>query len=114
MQIPKLLIQTCLNHITVGYFARHETPPDNLEDYGPQLENIRNYLKEQNQAENFKLALDYLLAHPEIRSNDFVTLTFPFSETQIREIISYVRQYLYPFDEQTKIDDLNSIALVDS
>ncbi|MCC6367443.1 MAG: hypothetical protein IT165_28310 [Bryobacterales bacterium] len=112
MQISKALLHDYLSHVTVAYFARHHTPPEDMEDYGPAIGDIRRRAQREGRADEFRVALDFMKAHPEIQPREFLTLTFPYSNQQLHELMAYIREYLYPFDDPTPPEDLEGAELV--
>lgn len=111
MKVSRALLRDYLAHVTVAWFARHDLPPPSLDDYGPAIESIRARAQADGRWDELRIALDYVGAHPEIQPREFLTLTFPFSNAQLRELIAHVREYLYPFDEPTPADVLAAAEL---
>lgn len=111
MRISKALLHDYLSHVMVAYFARRHTPPDDMEDYGPAIEDIRKRALREGRADEFRVALDFMKAHPEIHPREFLTLTFPYSNQQLHELMAYIRDYLYPFDDPTPPEELADAEL---
>lgn len=105
------MIDKYIGQVTAGYFAKHAVPPSKLEEYGPRLEVIRKLVAQDQNSDLFVIALDYILAHSDL-SLSFVTRAYAFSDAGIREIIKYIREYLYPFTDPTPADILESVQIV--
>jgi hypothetical protein len=95
MEISKGLIRQYLDHITVGYFSDHDFPPDDMSGYDEQILSIERSAAYRGDLEVLRLGLDYLLC----TSNDsleYYTGVYGYDDSEIREIIKYVREKIYP------------------
>lgn len=112
IEIPKTLVNTGFSFLTVSYFAKHKLPPENFEDYGQFLESLRKFLEKENATEKFLLALDFIEMNPDLPLKDFFTLTYPFTNQELRNMAKSMRTYLYPFTDSSAPEILKQINLV--
>ena len=96
MKVPKSLFRVYLSHITAGYFAKHDSPPESLDGYDLYVEDIRRDLAREGNEEKFRAALDHVLGNTQIDSALLVTTIYPFDDPEVREILRYVREELWP------------------
>jgi hypothetical protein len=96
MDIPISLINYYLGQITVGYFDDHDLPPGTVSGYEDELANLETIALRNKEDEMLRLGLEHILADPDFDCRRINGGRYPFTNDQIREIIAYVRQMLWP------------------
>ncbi|MEZ5069365.1 MAG: hypothetical protein R2847_13225 [Bacteroidia bacterium] len=61
IQIPAELVEFYLSEFTVHWFEDNEDAPDDLNDYNDLIDGIRRHLRDENDTDAFKAALEYLI-----------------------------------------------------
>ena len=112
MDIPKHLIDTYLEYITVGYFDPEDLPPDDVSGYAHCVTNVKLHAQHFGDLEALKVAFDYLLAHPEIDSEQFAGGRYPYFDEEVREILRYAVATIWPGAAPTAPEVLAEVRIV--
>jgi hypothetical protein len=94
LDISKSMVRHYLDAITVPYFKTHDAPPRNLDAYLPQLLAMKRRLHKDEDA--FKLACEHIIGSPHVDASELAGGGYAFSENEIRALIRYVWQQLWP------------------
>jgi hypothetical protein len=94
--VNQTMVDHYLSDITVGWFARHDLPADEVDEYRPYVENIRQLALTQGDLDYLKVGLEYLLLHPEVDLEAYNGGRYPFDADEMREIIEFVYRTLWP------------------
>ena len=112
MDIPKHLIDAYLADITVGYFNRNDLPPDGVSGYSSCVGTLRLHAEHFADLEALKVAVDYLLAHPEIDTEQFAGGRYPYDDEEVREILRYAVATIWPGAAPTAPEVLAEVRIV--
>ena len=112
MDIPKHLIDTYVQDITVGYFDPEDLPPNDLSGYARCLRNVRIGARDFGDLDALKVAFDYLLAHPEIDTEQFAGSRYPYDDEEVREILRYAVAAIWPGAAPTAPEVLAEVRIV--
>lgn len=96
MEISRSFITHYLGNITVSWFNDHDLPPDDIDEYHNFVLDMKFYATKHNDLEKLRLAFEYLLAHPEINTEEFAGSRYGFDDEDMREIIRYAYQTMFP------------------
>jgi hypothetical protein len=95
MEITKWLVAHYIRQVTVGWFANDPLPPPEVEDYTNLIEQMADQARQAGELEPLGLAIDYLLAHPEIDTAPLAAVVYPYHDDQVREILRYAREVIF-------------------
>jgi len=112
MQISESMIRYYLDTVTVGYFDDHELPPDDVRGYDPQVREIGLKLAKHGDAKSLRLAFAYLLRNTGL---DLAALNggrYPFDDGEMREMIRYCYETLFPGDKGPGEEDVGAVKIV--
>ena len=112
MRISESMIRYYLDTITVGYFNDHDLPPDDVREYEPQVREIERKLAKHGDAKSLQLAFAYLLRNTEI---DLAALNggrYPFDDGEMREMIRYCSETLFPVGKEPLEEDVGAVEIV--
>jgi hypothetical protein len=112
MKISKTTVKFYLDHVMVVYFGDHNQPPEDLSDYDENIENMRIIAQKAGDLPWLKLALQYLLSHPEINLRDYRG-SYPFQPDQVRAILIHIWGVLWPGSEVPGPGEGANVELVD-
>lgn len=110
--IPESLISYYLSPITIGYFDHAASPPTHLRDYDAQLPAIEYLAVRQGELTHLRLGLEHILLHPELDCRVFSGGRFPYTSQQMRAIVHYVWQSLWPDAKGIGMDREHSVHLI--
>jgi hypothetical protein len=96
MKIPAALIELYLSAVTFNWFNDHDLPAEELAEYEPYVDAMGQWARERGDLPIVKLAYGYLLAHPEIELSRFSGPSFAFVDEDLRAILTYCWQRLWP------------------
>jgi hypothetical protein len=94
IQIPAELVEFYLSEFTVHWFNDNEDAPDDLSDYNDLIDGIRRHLRDENDTDAFKAALEYL-----IQATDDEVTRFDggsgFSTDELRTLMRHIYQHIW-------------------
>jgi hypothetical protein len=94
LDISKSMVRYYLDAITVPYFKTHDAPPRNLDAYLPQLLAMKRRVHKDEDA--LKLAFEHIIGNPHVDASELAGGGYALSENEIRALIRYVWQQLWP------------------
>ena len=106
------MIRYYLDTVTVGYFNDHDLPPDDVQEYEPQVRQIERKLAKSGDGEKLQLAFAYLLQN---NGFDLETLNggrYPFDADEMREIIKYCYETLFSKEKSLSEEEVMKIKIV--
>jgi len=94
LQIRAELVEFYLSEFTVHWFNSNEDAPDDLTDYNDLIDGIRRHLRDVNDTDAFKVALEYL-----IQATDDEVTRFDggsgFSADELRTLMRHIYQHIW-------------------
>lgn len=111
-KISKDKITYYLMYLTVGYFDDENVPPSTVEGYAAQVPYIKAKAEKQGDLPWLKLALEYLLAHPEVDCSEYRGPHYAYSDAEMRGIFRYLLDNIWPDAGPTPPTALNEVEMV--
>lgn len=96
MDIPIALINFYLSQVTVGFFNHHDLPPAALSGYGRQVTVLESLALKNQEDDVLRLGFEHILGNPAFDCTPVSGGRYPYTSDQIREIIGFVWQTLWP------------------
>ncbi|WP_224248812.1 hypothetical protein [Hyalangium gracile] len=112
MRIPRSMLDYYLDNVTVGFFNDHDSPPDDLSGYHDDVMIMRQKAVRHGDMEFLRLGLGYLLSTPGIDHESWGGGRYPFDAEEVRAIIEYAYQTLWPGAPLPSRDELSQVELV--
>ena len=113
MDISNEMIGFHLRLVTSAYFGKHDDVPADVTGYDAYIEDMKRQALHFGDLDALKLAFEHILANPEI---DMVTLSqanFPYKEAEVREIIRYAWERIWPDADPISPGGPPGVRLVD-
>ncbi len=111
MKIREKEIREYLQYITVVYFAHADAAPANLEEYDACIRNMIYIASAHDKKELVRKMFAYLLKHPQVEAKAFAGDRYPYTESQVREIIRYAYCQIWPSDDPAN-EDTSDVEIV--
>jgi hypothetical protein len=112
LDISKSMVRYYMDAITIPYFKTHDAPPRNLDAYLPQLLAMKRKLSAHKDEDALKLACEHVIGNPHIDASQLGGGGYTFSENEIRGLIRYVWQQLWPDAPAVKSGGPTGVQLV--
>lgn len=112
MRISESMIRYYLDTITVGYFNDHDLPPDDVHGYEPQVREMERKVAKHGDTRSLRLALAYLLRNTALDLAAFNGGRYPFDDAEMREMIRYCYETLFPGDQGPREDEVRAVEIV--
>lgn len=112
MKISAAMVNHYLSDITVAWFNHHELPPDEIQDYFPLVQWMKQNASNHADLEYLKRAFEYLLTHPDINYEYFSGSRYPYDRDEIREIIEFAYRTIWPNTPRVLLDNSHDVQLV--
>jgi hypothetical protein len=96
LDISTSMVRYYMDAVTIPYFKTHDAPPRNLDGYLPQLLAMKRKLTVNKDEDALKLACEHIIGNPHIDASQLAGGGYAFSENEIRVLIRYVWQQLWP------------------
>lgn len=113
MRISESMIRYYLDTITVGYFNDHDLPPDDVSGYEAQVREIERKLAKHGDAKSLRLAFAYLLHNEALDLEVFNGGRYPFDDEEMREMIRYCYEMLFPGVDVPREDVVRHVEIVE-
>jgi hypothetical protein len=114
-EISAQMLMYHLKGAIANWFDVHADLPKSQEDFKERIEFVRWSAEYLGDMDALTLGIEYILAHPQIDAARFNDSRTPLSDQQMREILGYIKQKLWPNDSPitTKSVKLVSMPLKD-
>jgi hypothetical protein len=112
LDISTSMVRFYMDSITVPYFKTHDAPPRNLDAYLPQLLAMKRKLSVNQDEEALKLAFEHVIGNPHVDASQLAGGGYAFSENEIRVLIRYIWQQLWPDATPVKTGGPADVKLV--
>jgi hypothetical protein len=112
VEISKSMVRYYMDAITIPFFKTHDAPPRNLDAYLPQLIAMKRRLALHKDEDALKLACEHVIGNPHVDASQLAGGGYAFSENEIRALIRYVWQQLWPDAPQVKSGGPPDVRLV--
>ena len=112
MNISDSMTRYYLDSVTVGWFNRHDLPPDDVADYYDYVMDIQKSAQKHGDTEYLRVALEYLLSNPETDFERYDGGRYPYDSDDVREIIEYVLRTLWPDAAPIPAEELAKVKIV--
>ena len=99
MKISQTMLRDHLRGVTVNYFSHHNLAPEDIDDYTPFAEHVRQTAERRGDLPWLKLGLEHVLIHREESCEHLNGGIYPFGDDDLRDLIEIVWEALWP-DEQ--------------
>jgi hypothetical protein len=96
MNISTWFIRDYLDVITVCWFNHHDLPPESNEAYRPLVLDMARIAEARRELDILRIAIEHILANPEINCEDLGNSRFPFDDEEIRVILFYAWKVIWP------------------
>ena len=96
MDISKQMIGFHLRIVTLAYFGEHDDVPDDVAGYYEYVEDMKRQAIRFGDLDALKLAFEHILVNPEIDTVTLSQANFPYEEEEVREIIRYAWETIWP------------------
>jgi hypothetical protein len=113
MKISKPMVRYFLSYVTSGYFNHHDVHPDTVEGYQECVPNIQKLATKTGDLPWLRLAFEYLLAHPEIDTEPFAGLRYPYDDEEVRDILRFLWRNLWTDRQPRPADQLPPVELAE-
>jgi hypothetical protein len=111
MEISNDMLDHYLDYVTVGWFDRNDTLPDDINDYYNCVMDIKLDATRRNDLEPLRMGLEYLLCNPQV-SLEAHGYRYPYDDGEVREIIRYIRKTIWPEAGPINCDAVKDLKLV--
>ena len=112
MEIPRHLLDHYLANVTVGYFDSEDLLPEEVSAYHRCVLEMKLDAEHFGDLDALKVAFDYLLAHPEIDTEQFAGGRYPYDDEEVREILRYAVARIWPGAAPTAPEVLAEVRIV--
>lgn len=112
MKIATDMFNHYVDYFTGVWTAMHDLPPDSLSEYDEEIALAHVELVQRNDLEPFRLAIDWILLHPEKYSLQHHGGTYPFDDEEVRVILRYLREKIYPGQAAPSMSEVKDVELV--
>ncbi|CBN59249.1 MULTISPECIES: hypothetical protein [Kamptonema] len=112
MQISEPMIRYHLHDILLSWFNSNDLPPDDITGYYKYVLEMQKGAVKHGDMDVLKLAFEYILSQPEFDCTRLNESDYPYENEEIREIIFYAWQTLWPNDTNVFIKEPIDIELV--
>ncbi len=99
MIISKTMVRNHLARVTVDYFTQHDTHPNNPDEYATYIDNIKKSAEKSGDLKWLKLAIEYVLTHPEEDASQLNAGTYAFNNDRMRSLLETIWATLWPESE---------------
>jgi hypothetical protein len=96
MEISRPMVCHYIDSVTMPWFDDHDDPPDDLEGYHDSAMAAKWWAEKRGDLDALKLALEHILATPEIDCEGLNGALYGYEDEDMREIIDYMRKTLWP------------------
>jgi hypothetical protein len=107
MKISTAMVNHYLSDITVAWFNHHELPPDEMPEYLPLVQWMKQNASNHDDLEYLKLAFEYLLTH-----EDFSGSRYPYDSDDIIEIIDFIYRTIWSDLPPVSLSNSDDVQLV--
>lgn len=112
MDVSESMVRFYLDNVTVSWFSSNDTPPNELSEYKPYIEDMKRSAFKHKDLETLRIVFEYLIANPNIDCERFNGPRYPFDSDEIREIICYSWRVLWPDRSTIPIRNLPNIKFI--
>ena len=112
MKISTAMVNHYLSDITVAWFNHHELPPDEMQEYLPLVQWMKQNASNHGDLEYLKLAFEYLLTHPDVNYEDFSGGRYPYDSDDIIEIIDFIYRTIWSDLPAVSLNNSDDVQLV--
>ena len=89
--------------------------PEDLSAYDDEIDDIVVGATRHNDLEHLRLAVDYLLLHPDIPlAERYMNLNYEYEEDEARELLAYFRQKAWPDLPPPDPEEVKDVRIVDT
>ncbi|MEW6734349.1 MAG: hypothetical protein AB1489_23690 [Acidobacteriota bacterium] len=96
MKISKAIISYYLADVTLAWFNNNDLPPKDIFQYHHCIMQMQLGAISHGDLNELRLAFEYLLANPQINCEEFAGDRYPYDDKEVREIIHYAWQTIWP------------------
>ncbi|MBW4599435.1 MAG: hypothetical protein KME29_07430 [Calothrix sp. FI2-JRJ7] len=112
MEISEYMVRSYLWYVTGFWIIKNDLPADHLSEYDEYIENIKSNAISKGDLDTLKLAFEYILANPEIDTESLTESDYPWDDAEVREIIRYICEKIWPDASQIPPESLAEVKLV--
>ena len=112
MKISAAMVNHYLSDITVAWLNHHELPPDEMQDYLPLVQWMKQNASNHGDLEYLKLEFEYLLTHPDVNYEHFSGGRYPYDSDDIIEIIDFIYRTIWSDLPPVSLSNSDDVQLV--
>jgi hypothetical protein len=111
VQISKALIEGYLDHVAsyigdVGYL------PDDLNEYNDSILDLKKFACERGDLDILRVAIDYLLTHPEIDVSSFAAIHHQFDPDEMKDFLCHIRAIIWPQASALGLEEIINVEFI--
>lgn len=95
MEISESMVRHYLSCVT-SYVGDIGCIPDGVTDYYNDIIEMKKGAIHQGDLDELRLAIDYLLTHPEINPPSFAQTHYHYDDDEFEELLLYIRSVVWP------------------
>jgi hypothetical protein len=113
MEISTGMVAHYLIHVT-GYISELDgCEPEDITEYYDSIMDMKIGADRHNDLEPLRLAIEYLLTHPEIDLTKFLSgIHYNYTQAQSIELLNYIRKILWPDLPAPNAQEVHDVKLV--
>ena len=112
MKISRAMIFDYLTSIT-AYVGDNDGAPEDLSEYDEDILNVKLGAEKYGDLDCFRLAIDYLLTHPEANASSYAPIHYQYDQEEMKELLNHIKQVIWSTDSMLEREVIDSVELVD-
>ncbi|MGF1489076.1 MAG: hypothetical protein ACFBSE_18470 [Prochloraceae cyanobacterium] len=113
MKISGGMVSHYLNAVT-AYVGDIGDAAEDVSEYHEDIINMKLRAEKHGDLDSLRLAIDYLLTHPEANPSSYAAIHYDYDDEEIKELLNYIRLVVWSTESVTNLEEVNKVELVNT